>query len=288
MELANARGGVFCDFHEQEYGAKCRVRGCMNPKVIQTQACQQHQQEWSRYLANHAGQKISGFRRMLHQPSENLPWQAAPSINTQRHDEPTPDVRRATYFVAPRFYCVETICAPCGVVIAWTKFAKAESPTNILQFLESVYPTEESRPDYICIDKACLLLRTSINNESWEMWKKTSRFIVDSYNYINHRTADYLCRKWCNPAPLDGSAPNLVIVENDRHGRPHYKRAFNTQACEQLNAWLGGYESILRKMTAGNFNWFLHTMLFYHTKFVLERQRKRADDKDSDSDSTSD
>jgi hypothetical protein len=45
-----------------------------------------------------------------------------------------------------------------GVVIAWTKFDKAESPTNILKFLEEVFPTEESRPAYICIDKACQVL----------------------------------------------------------------------------------------------------------------------------------
>jgi hypothetical protein len=161
---------------------------------------------------------------MFHHPSEDVPWQTAPPINTQQHDEPAPEVRRATYFVAPRFYCVETICAPCGGVIAWTKFATAES--NILQFLESTYPTEESRPDYVCIDKACLLLRSSITDKSWEKWKKTSRFIVDSYHYINHRTTDYLCRKWCNSAPSDGSAPNLVIVEKDKQGKPHYKASF--------------------------------------------------------------
>jgi len=36
-----------------------------------------------------------------------------------------------------------------------------------------------------------------------------------SYHYINHGTSDYLCYKWCNPAPLNGSAPNLVVVEYD-------------------------------------------------------------------------
>ena len=72
------------------------------------------------------------------------------------------------YFTPGHFYCVEMICAPCGAVIAWAKFDKAESPTNILNFLESVYPTEESRPDYICIDKACLVLRTAITNGSWD------------------------------------------------------------------------------------------------------------------------
>jgi len=70
---------------------------------------------------------------------------------------------------------METICTPCGVVIAWAKFAKSESPTNILAFLEQVFPTEESQPAYICIDKACLLLRTSISNGSWDaIWKKTT------------------------------------------------------------------------------------------------------------------
>jgi len=119
---------------------------------------------------------------------ERLPWIPAFNQETQQHDE-EPTVagsRKDNYFVAPRLYCVETICAPCGVVIAWTKFAKAESPTNILNFLNVVYPTPELRPNYICIDKACMVLRTAISNHSWEIWKETSRFIVDSYHYINH------------------------------------------------------------------------------------------------------
>ncbi|KAF8234056.1 hypothetical protein L208DRAFT_1096340, partial [Tricholoma matsutake] len=49
-----------------------------------------------------------------------------------------------------------------------------------------------------------------------------------------------------------------------------------SQACEQLNAWLGGYESILKRMTPGNFNWFLHTMLFYHTGHVINKQTRKA------------
>ena len=47
---------------------------------------------------------------------------------------------------------------------------------------------------------------------------------------------------------------------------------FNTQTCEQLNGWLGGFESILKRMTQTNFNWFLHVMLFYYTQQVLDKQ----------------
>ena len=49
------------------------------------------------------------------------------------------------------------------------------------------------------------------------------------------------------------------------------------QACEQLNSWLGGFDSILKRMTQGNFNWYLHTMLFYHTRYVIKKQELNKD-----------
>ncbi|KAF8966836.1 hypothetical protein BDZ97DRAFT_1639961, partial [Flammula alnicola] len=276
-DLKNARGGAFCNEHEILFGNNCRVGTCQNTKVDGTQACRQHQSQWRKYKLEHSRSSMAGVRRMLQRPTENLPWQpnvprpARPHDNDDEEDE-TP---RTHYFGPSRFYCVETICAPCGVVIAWTKFDKSESPTKILNFLGSVYPTADSRPNYICIDKACKVLRTSIANKSWDTWQKTSRFIVDSYHYINHRTTDYLCRKWCNPAPLNGSAPNLVKVAKDKNGKLYLQRAFNTQACEQLNAWLGGFESILKRMTSGNFDWFLHAMLVYHTQQVIRKQEQK-------------
>jgi hypothetical protein len=37
-------------------------------------------------------------------------------------------------------------------------------------------------------------------------------------------------------------------------------------------------------MTPGNFNWFLHTMLFYHTKYVIQKQmiKKQREEQDND------
>jgi hypothetical protein len=191
---------------------------------------------------------VNGIRRILQRPGERQAWQKSPCSAIQHpHDEDAPEnVQRKNYFSPNRFYCVETVVAPCGVVIAWTKFDKAESPTNILKLLEEVFPTEESRPAYICIDKACQVVRTAISNGSWDTWQKTTRFIVDSYHYTNHRATDELCRKYCNPAPTDGSAPNLVGQKVDENGVVHDVREFNTQTCEQLNAWLGGFETILK------------------------------------------
>jgi len=147
------------------------------------------------------------------------------------YDRPvSPDQENKNYFSPNCFYCVETVCAPCGTVIAWTKFAKSESPTKIMNFLSSIYPTRESRPAYICIDKACSVLKFNVNNGTYADWFETTRFVVDSYHYINHKATDSICRTWCNPTPSDGSAPNLVIPAIDKYGNSCSKRAFNTQA----------------------------------------------------------
>ena len=130
---------------------------------------------------------------MLSHPNENLEWNGERLVIEQPHDEEPPEPRKHNYFSPGRFFCVETIRAPCGVVIAWTKFAKAESETNILEFLTATYPNEATRPDYVCIDKACRVLRTSIQNGSWDSWSKTTCIIVDAYHYIDHRVKDLLC-----------------------------------------------------------------------------------------------
>ena len=209
-DLDNYQGGAFCANHEIQFGDKCRVRNCQNSKVYTTQACEQHQGQWKKHVQNYSQHNMAGVRRMLQRPNENLPWSSVQRRDYQPHDQDLPENQRSNYFRPARFYCVETITAPCGVVIAWTKFARSESPTNIMAFLESIYPTEESRPDYICIDKACLVLRHCISSGKWNEWQKTSHFIMDSYHYTNHEVTDELCRKWCNPAPTNGSAPNLL------------------------------------------------------------------------------
>ncbi|KDQ24553.1 hypothetical protein PLEOSDRAFT_33109, partial [Pleurotus ostreatus PC15] len=109
-----------------------------------------------------------------------------------------PFCRSKLHFSAPRFYCVETICAPCGVVIAWRKFAKGVA--KILRFLEDIYADLSSRPSYIAIDKGCALLKHIVKQGHWPTWEPTTRIVVDSNHYINHRTTDHLCRTWCNPA----------------------------------------------------------------------------------------
>ena len=72
----------------------------------------------------------------------------------------------------------------------------------------------------------------------------------------------------------------------DEDGNLIQWREFNTQVCEQLNAWLAGYESILKRMTFQNFNWFIHTMLIYHVKHVLAKMTSMEDDESADEESS--
>ena len=41
-------------------------------------------------------------------------------------------------------------------------------------------------------------------------------------------------------------------------------------------------------MKPGNFNWFLHTMLFYHTRNVLAKQEKKKENNNDDDDDDDD
>ena len=56
-----------------------------------------------------------------------------------------------------------------------------------------------------------------------------------------------------------------------------------------MNAWLGGFESILKRMTPGNFNWLIHVMLFLHTVYIINKQKaEAADSEDEDEDEDED
>ena len=55
-----------------------------------------------------------------------------------------------------------------------------------------------------------------------------------------------------------------------------------SQVCEQLNAWIGGFQSILNQMTPNNFKWYLHVLLFIHTQQVIKRQMAKVEDENEE------
>jgi hypothetical protein len=73
-DLLSARGEAFCPTHVTQFGNQCRVVGCRNLKVQGTQACLQHQPEWSQHLQSRTKSTLAGVRRMLNRQHENLAW----------------------------------------------------------------------------------------------------------------------------------------------------------------------------------------------------------------------
>lgn len=169
-------------------------------------------------------------------------------------------------FQAGRIYCVQILTWACGHPLAADKFYVSESESQVYQFLKKVWPDDLAhlRPDYIAYDRACFLLRHLVTSHPDNTWTAATRFIVDAFHYIGHRAQDLLCRKRCNPAPSDGSQPDLVkeipLPGND--GRPIQQREFNTEASEQLNSWFDGFKGALNRMTKENFDFFVHCVLF--------------------------
>ena len=117
-ELLNARGGSFCAIHEREYGSRCHMVGCHNDKVYPTQVCQEHKSEWDQHIHNCSPGALAGVRQMLRQPGENVDWLPNLQHNPLPHDGPVPPDRENKHCFSPnRFYCVDTVCAPCGTVM---------------------------------------------------------------------------------------------------------------------------------------------------------------------------
>jgi len=173
-------------------------------------------------------------------------------------------------------YCLQTIQWACGVPIGWGKCYKSESSPQVLQIINRVWQGQDNlRPSFIVYDDACDLLRHIVTQDAQSPWVKSTKFVVDAWHYIGHRATDVLCRVWCNPAPSNGSQPDLVISETDANGRSHLTRAFNTETAEQLNSWLNGFEAQLRQMSAVNYDFTVHALMLVYKEVVEERIERK-------------
>jgi hypothetical protein len=184
----------------------------------------------------------------------------------------TPGAQVIHTFKAKRIYCLQTIQWACGAPVGWGKCYKSESTPQVLSFINGIWEDfPDFRPSFVVYDKACDLLRHIVTQNPDDLWVKSTKFMVDAWHYINHRTTDLLCRTRCNPAPMDGSQPDLVLTEVDDDGVVHQTRAFNTETAEQLNSWLDGFESQLQQMTDMNFDFFVHVLMLIYGETVEKK-----------------
>jgi hypothetical protein len=289
------RSKKLCPRHQEERSGLCGIVSCTRfalTEPVHAGACdlEAHQELWAAFQSTRSRETYGSYQRVLRnqqgsalrgEDRETAAWIAEGRQNAERvisapddpeqtipHHQgssvPQPSLRRTQHTWQYRHvHCVETVTRPCGCIIAWSKFPTSESPTNIVQMLEQIFPSVESRPSYFVIDKACRILAMLQNRGQRAAWFQTSRFLVDVFHFKNHH-GDPICQQYCNPTPSIHDDPNLVLSIQDGNNPPRLQRAFNTEAAEQLNAWFGGYASQLSHLHPANHDFLVQIMLMYH------------------------
>jgi hypothetical protein len=299
--LVNYRDGRFCRQHKDEYTGRCGIANCGREAQQGGMTCDlpDHQRYWKAWSRRFRRIPYQGLQRVIRQQYSTDPLPHNPqwhTANTELHvqrDLPSLDgidgAQVRTTFRARKVFCIETIQWSCGFPIAWGKCYDSESPSQVLKFINDIWhPRADSRPAFIIYDNACKLLPHIIAQGWHDFWLGTTRFIVDVFHYISHSDDDTLCREWCNPAPMDGSQPDLVVAvsrsetaNSEMDGltnateRPVLTRAFNTETAEQFNSWLDKFEAQMKQMTDVHFDFFLHSLMLIYKERLERKIAKR-------------
>ncbi|KAJ7447700.1 hypothetical protein FB451DRAFT_1147886 [Mycena latifolia] len=236
--------------------------------------------QWQRQYDNRFSPlSFPGVRRVIRRQQGLADGHGVPGPTLQVSLESlgdTPGDQVVHTFKAKSIYCLQTVQLACGFPIGWGKCYRSESSPQVLAILNRIWANHpNSRPSFIAYDDACSLLRHIVTQNPHDSWLATTKFIVDAWHYIGHRATDILCRLWCNPAPANGSQPDLILVEEDDNGAIHQTRAFNTETAEQLNSWLSGFESQLRQMSDVNYDFFVHVLMMIYGERVEEQVAKK-------------
>ncbi|KAI1784902.1 hypothetical protein LXA43DRAFT_1119741 [Ganoderma leucocontextum] len=263
--LIDYRQGRFCADHLEARGG-CGIVACGQPAEPGEVTCDlnTHHTWYSQWQQQAPANAEEGG----HRPSLQVQLPAL---------EGTPGNEVVHTFRAKTTYCLETIQWSCGMPIGWGKCYKSESSSQVLDILNRTWSADQHHlcPSFIVFDDACDLLCHIVTQNSGDTWIETTKFIVDAWHYIGHKSTDILCRLFCNPAPGDGSQPDLVGTVVDANDQTHLVRAFITETAEQFNAWLSGYEGLMRSMTDVNYDFFVHVLFLVYSEEVEERMRKQ-------------
>ncbi|KAF9062248.1 hypothetical protein BDP27DRAFT_1385184 [Rhodocollybia butyracea] len=290
--LVNFKNGRFCKDHIVHYSSICGIIPCGQPvHTPGALTCDNpsHKSWYQAYSQRFKRLTFPGVQRVMRKQKDT---NGNSSIGQRSHtfqvDLPPlegngPDERVVHTFRAQTVYCIQTVQWSCGIPIGWGKCYRSESLPQVLSIIDHIWEQYPSfRPGFLAYDDACDLLRHIVTQDSQSPWLTSTKFIVDTWHYIGHRATDVLCRLWCNPAPTDGSQPDLVRILEDGNGVKHTTRAFNLETAEQLNAWLNGYEAQLRQMTDVMFDFHCHVLMMLYTEITTKRIEKKGKELDDD------
>ncbi|KAJ6602853.1 hypothetical protein DFH09DRAFT_1470889 [Mycena vulgaris] len=154
-------------------------------------------------------------------------------------------------FGRSRTHNLQTICRPCGILVAQAPFYNAEAVSNVLLFVQKVFSVPRAhKPEHLIYDTNCDAKQQVLAHPEHWSWFLDVGMTVDVFHFLHkHDITHEFCQKHCNPAAY----PELMGPDN--------KWFFNTSVAEQTNVWLGGYQSMCREMLPTKFNFFLDEMI---------------------------
>ncbi|KAJ7087723.1 hypothetical protein C8R43DRAFT_939301 [Mycena crocata] len=279
--LVNYKDGRFCRDH-LDMRDICGIVPCGRPvhsAGAVTCNLESHKDWHQKYLNRFSRLSFPGVQRVIRRQNEANTPPTGPSLQTELPElDGVTGESVAHTFRARTTYCLQTVQWSCGCPIGWGKCFRSESSPQVLKIINKIWESHpDSRPGFLAYDDACNLLRHIVTQDPNSPWVHSTKLIVDAWHYIGHRVSDILCRIWCNPAPSNGSQPDLISVSMDDNGRTHTTRAFNTETAEQLNAWLNGYEAQLRQMTDINYDFSVHVLMMLYKELVEKRVAKKGE-----------
>jgi hypothetical protein len=102
-----------------------------------------------------------------------------------------------------------------------------------------------------------------LNTEN-DTYFSTSALPVDVFHFkCKHKASDEKCNTFCNPARW----PELCT--------PDGKWRFNSSAAEQANAWIGGFQAIVREMQADRYEFFLDELIKRRNRNVIKELKRK-------------
>ncbi|KAI0785378.1 hypothetical protein BC629DRAFT_1735458 [Irpex lacteus] len=273
--LVNYKNGRFCKDH-LPLERTCGIIPCGRAVRAGARTCDlpAHAAWEESWVARFKRLSFAGVRRVIRRQqnivNDQIHGNAGPALQADLPSLGETAGRDVVHtFRARSIYCLQTVQWSCGMPIGWGKCYKSESQPQVLTIMNDIWDRDPTRrPAFLAYDDACDLLRHIATQQPESPWLTETRLIVDAWHYVGHRATDALCRQYCNPAPADGSQPDLVRVEKDRNGNSHLTRAFNTETAEQLNAWLTGYEAQLRQMTDTSYDFFIHILMMVFAETI--------------------
>ncbi|KAK1233689.1 hypothetical protein PQX77_002846 [Marasmius sp. AFHP31] len=156
----------------------------------------------------------------------------------------------------------EQLCvASCGVILGRATFFGSEAPNGVRWFWMKLFPTPASLPQVLWYDNNCRVMAMLENDSDPRLrdYFSNCAMPVDVFHFKSkHKESDDQCNMNCNPA----NWPEL-------EASPGVWR-FNSSAAEQTNVWMGGYQSIVREMSAVRYNFFLDEMIKWQNRMMVK------------------